>query len=223
MEEELKKALGEELYAKVESKINEHNGSDANKEKQIKLANLSSGEYVLKSEYDALNETLKGKETELNTANNLIADFKKDTKGNEDLQSKITGYETDIANLQSQLAETKLNSAVEVALHRANVTDVDYLTYKLNESLKAKNEALELDENDKIKGWDNRLSELKAQFPNMFKSGGSDGYELIAGGKLPESSGQQGMTKSELMKKPYSERAEFQRENPEAYAEIMKS
>lgn len=182
----LKEILDEELYAKVESKINEYNGSEANKEKQIKLANLSSGEYVLKSEYDALNETLKGKETELNTANTLIADFKKDTKGNEDLQSKIIGYETDIANLQSQLAETKLKSAVKVALLSENAADVDYLTFKLNESLKAKNESLELDENDKIKGLDNRISELKAQFPNMFKSGGADGYKLIGGGKLPE-------------------------------------
>lgn len=221
--ENLKKALGEELYTKMESKINEYNGSEANKEKQIRLANLGGGEYVLKSEYDALNETLNGKETELDTANNLIVELKKGTKGDEDMQSKISGYEADIANLQSQLAEEKLKSAVEAALHRADAADVDYLTFKLNESLKAKNESLELDENGKVKGWDNRLSELKTQFPNMFKSGRSDGYKLIEGGKLPESGGQQGMTKGELLKKPYSERAEFQRANPEAYAEIMKS
>lgn len=221
--EDLKKALGDELYTQVESKIKEYNGLDANKEKQIKLANLGSGEYVGKGKFDSLTADLAAKQTELETANNLISDLKKGTKGNEDLQSKITGYETDIANLQSQLAETKLKSAVKIALYGANAADVDYLTFKLNESLKAKNESLELDENDKIKGWDNRLSELKTQFPNMFKSGGSDGYKLIEGGKLPESGGQQGMTKGELLKKPYSERAEFQRENPEAYAEIMKS
>ena len=182
----LKEILGEELYSQLEAKINEYNGSDAGKEKQVKVGNLNSGEYVGKAEYDGLNEQLSGKQKELDAANILIADLKKDTKGNEDLQSKITGYETDIAALQAQLAETKLNSAVKVALYGAKAADVDYLTFKLNESLKAKNEALELDENGRIKGWDNRLSELKAQFPKMFNSDSSDGYKLIGDNRLPE-------------------------------------
>lgn len=73
----LKAILGEELYSQFESKINEYNGSEANKDKQVKIGNISTGEYVNKSDYDALNETLKGKETELATANTLIADLKK--------------------------------------------------------------------------------------------------------------------------------------------------
>ena len=90
--EDLKKALGDELYTQVESKIKEYNGLDANKEKQIKLANLGSGEYVGKGKFDSLTADLAAKQTELETANNLISDLKKGTKGNEDLQSKITGY-----------------------------------------------------------------------------------------------------------------------------------
>ena len=50
----LKEILGEELYSQVESKINEYNGADANREKQIKLANLGSGEYVGKGKFDSL-------------------------------------------------------------------------------------------------------------------------------------------------------------------------
>ncbi len=182
----LKEILGDELYAQFEAKINEYNSSDAGKEKQVKIGNLNSGEYVGKTEYDSVNEQLSGKQQELDAANTLIADLKKNNKGDEGLQSKISGYETDIADLQAQLAETKLKSAVKVALMSANAADVDYLTFKLNESLKAKNEVLELDENDKIKGWDNRLSELKAQFPNMFSSDSSDGYKLIGDNRLPE-------------------------------------
>ena len=78
----LKAILGDELYSQFESKINEYNGSEANKDKQVKIGNISTGEYVSKSDYDALNETLKGKETELATANTLIADLKKSTNGN---------------------------------------------------------------------------------------------------------------------------------------------
>lgn len=74
----LKEILGDELYTQLEGKINEYNSLEANKEKQIKLVNSENGEYISKSEYDALNETLKGTQTELDTANTLaIVIFKK--------------------------------------------------------------------------------------------------------------------------------------------------
>ena len=38
----LKEILGEELYKQFEEKVNAYNGNEANKDKQIKLANLSS-------------------------------------------------------------------------------------------------------------------------------------------------------------------------------------
>ena len=50
----LKEVLGEELFNKVASKINEFNGDEANKEKKIKLANLETGEYVGKNKYSSL-------------------------------------------------------------------------------------------------------------------------------------------------------------------------
>lgn len=214
----LKEILGDELYSQFESKIKEYNGLEGNKDKQVKIGNLGTGKYVSKSEYDALSETLKGKETELDTANTLIADLKKDTKGDEDLQGKISGYETDIANLQTQLAETKLKSAVKVALLSAKAADVDYLTYKLSE----KGEKLELDENGNIKGWEDKLSGLKTQFPNMFESGeNAGGFKVLGDNRLPKNDGGSTLTKSEILKKPYAERAALYAENPEAYNEAM--
>lgn len=50
----LKELLGEELYSQIESKINEHNGNEANKDKQVKLGNLATGEYVSKGKFDSL-------------------------------------------------------------------------------------------------------------------------------------------------------------------------
>ena len=182
----LKELLGEELYAQLESKINEHNGNEANKDNQIKIGNLGKGEYVGKGKYDALDALLKGKQTELDTANGLIAELKKGTKGNEELQGKISGYETQVADLQAELQETKIKSAIKVALLSEKAVDVDYLTYKLNEKLKEKGEALELDENDNIKGWDDKLSGLKTQFPTMFEAAGKDGYQVLGDNKLPE-------------------------------------
>jgi hypothetical protein len=184
----LKEILGEELFKQIEEKINAHNGDEANKDKQIKLANLASGEYVGKGKHEALEALLKGKETELTTANGLIAELKKGTKGNEELQKKITDYDVQVADLQKQLQETKVKAAIKVALLSEKAVDVDYLTFKLNEKLNEKGEALELDENDNIKGWDDKLSGLKVQFPTMFESSAS-GDKKIQENKLPEGDG----------------------------------
>ena len=69
----LREILGEELFKQFETAVNAWNGNEANKEKLVKLANLSSGEYVGKGKYDALNEQLTGKQSELDKANGLIS------------------------------------------------------------------------------------------------------------------------------------------------------
>lgn len=217
----LKAILDGELFTKLETAINAYNGNPENKDKQIKLGNLSSGEYVGKGKYDALNDLLTGKQTELDTANGLIAQLKKGTKDNEDLQGKIAGYESTVQQLQAQLAETKLNSAVKVWLMGEKALDVDYLTYKLTEKLKADGKVLELDEAENIKGRDDLLSGLKTQFPTMFESG-VDGRKILDGGKLPEKDNDSGaMTKAEFLRKPYAERAAYAAQNPEAYKTMM--
>lgn len=132
----LKEILGEELFTQLESKINEYNGNEANKDKQVKIGNLGSGEYVGKGKYDALQEALNGKDAEITNANNLIAELKKASKGNEEMQTKFNEYEQQNAALQAELAETKLKSAIKVALLSEKAVDVDYLTFKLNEKLK---------------------------------------------------------------------------------------
>lgn len=216
----LKELLGDDLYSQIESKINEHNGNEANKENQIKIGNLGKGEYVSKAKHDALQELLNGKDTELKSANDLIAELKKGTKGNEDLQGKITGYETQVAELQKENAELKLKSALKIALLSEKATDIDYLTFKLEEKLKAEGKTLELDDNEKIKGWDDILSGLKTQLPNQFESSTS---KKVEPNRLPKPEDRTSYTKEDLLKKPYAERQKIYDENPEAYKEIMKS
>lgn len=182
----LKEILGEELYAQIAEKLNAYNGDEANKDKQIKLANLGSGEYVGKGKYDALQAQLDGKTTELDTANGLIADLKKGTKGNEELQGKITTYEGQIHQLQEQLQDTKIKSAIKVALLSEKALDVDYLTYKLETKLKEDGKTLELDDADNIKGWNDLASGLKMQFPTQFESAGKKKVDPF---KLPEEQG----------------------------------
>lgn len=213
----LKKLLGDDLYSQLETKINEYNSTKTDKEKQIKLAVIGSGNYVEKNEYEALNGQLNGKQTELETANALIEDLKKGNKSNDDLQSKISEYEEQVVDLRTQLEETKLKSAVKVALMSENAVDVDYLTFKLNES----GEAIELDENGNIKGWQDKISNLKTKFPKMFESGDSGGYKILGDNRLPNGGGETVLTRNDILKKPYAERAALYSENPDAYNEAM--
>ena len=176
----LKEILGEELFAQLTEKLNAHNGNEANKDKQVKLGNLASGEYVGKGKFDALNELLTGKQTELDTANGLIEQLKKGTKGNEELQGKITGYETQVAELQAKLQETKRRYAFDVLLMDSGVTDKDereFLTYKYESKLKEEGKTLELDENEHIKGADGIVESLKTMRPKAFEKAGKDGFE----------------------------------------------
>lgn len=219
----LKALLGAELYAQIEAKINEHNGNEANKDNQIKIANLASGEYVGKGKYDALDALLKGKEAELTSANGLIAELKKGTKGNEELQGKITGYEAQVADLQAQLQETKINSAVKVALLSEKAVDVDYLTFKLNEKLKEKGETLTLDENDNIKGWDALKDGLKTQFPAMFESANGSSMRVLGDNRLPDGDGARNtVTKEQFEKMGYKSRVELRESNPDLYTTLTK-
>ena len=169
-------------YDELVQAINAHNGNEENKDKQIKIANLALGEYVGKGKYDAdiekVNNLLTTKQGELDAANNLISDLQKGTKGNEELQDKITNYESVVVpGLQKQLAETQAKGALKFALLSAKALDVDYLTYKLNEKLKAEGKTLELDENEHIKGWDDLLSGLKTQCPKHFESASGGGID----------------------------------------------
>lgn len=175
---------------------------------------FTASEENLDIRYGKLKTDHDGKLQELTEAQNLIAELKKSTKGNEGLQQKITDYEGQVAQLQAELEQTKLESAIKVELLSSKALDVDYLTFKLKE----KGE-LALDENGKIKGWDDKLAALKTQFPTQFEGEGSKRYEEH---KLPDDQdGGGSYTKEALLKKPYAERMKIYNENPEAYKNAM--
>lgn len=128
----------------------------------------------LKTDYDTLS-TQHGESTK------LIEQLKKDAKNDEALQGKITAYETQVADLQKELDETRLESAIKVALMDAKTDDVGYMAFKLKEG-----GSLELDDNGNIKGIDEKISNLKTQFPSHFDSGNNPGPREIDPKPLPD-------------------------------------
>ena len=152
---------------------------------------------------------------QLEEANALIETLKESTKGQEDAQQKITAYEQQVQQLQTELEKTKVLSEAKFALKDAGALDVDYLLFKLQE----KGE-LALDEHGKLKDWDDKLAGLKTQLPTQFESKG--GKKNIVENKLPgNEGGGDTVTRESLLKMPYNERMKVYNENPEAYKAAM--
>ena len=180
---ELKDVLGEELYKQVQAKIDEQNSKEEDKLKHVRFADLSEGNYISKEKYDSeterLNGLITGKDTEIGNANKLIEELKKASKGDEGMQQKISTYETENARLQKELEDTKVSSALKVALLSAKTDDTDYMTFKIKEMLKEKGEELKIDDDGNIKGWDDMLTILKTQFPAHFESSEGGSRQII--------------------------------------------
>ena len=178
---------------------------------------FTASEENLDIRYGKLKTQHDGKLAELTEAQNLIAELKKNNAGNEGLQNKITEYETLIQQLQAQLKETQIEAEVNVALLSAGVKpdDIDYVTFKL----KAKGE-LEIGEDGKIKGMDDKIAALKTQFPTQFES---NSKKNILENKLPDKKDDgSSVSKESFNKMGYQERLELYKQNPEAYAELTK-
>ena len=165
----LKDILGAELFEQVANAVNAYNGNEANKDKQIKIANLANGEYVGKGKYDALQEALNAKGTELTNATQIIEDLKKSAHEGDDLTTKIAEFETTIKNQQKELEKAKTESALKIELLSAGAKadDIDYLLFKLGNDSDFK---AELDENGKLKGIDEKMKNLKTIYPNQFEA-----------------------------------------------------
>ena len=178
---------------------------------------FTASEENLDIRYGKLKTQHDGKLAELSEAQNLIAELKKNNAGNEGLQNKITEYEAQIQQLQAQLKETQIEAEVNVALLSAGVKpdDIDYVTFKL----KAKGE-LEIGEDGKIKGMDDKIAALKTQFPTQFES---NSKKNILENKLPDKKDDgSSVSKESFNKMGYQERLELFKANPEAYAELTK-
>ena len=152
---------------------------------------------------------------ELAKSQALITELQKGNKGNEELQSKIKGYEDEIANLKKQNEEQKLESALDRVLIEANVQDVDYVKFKIKE----KGAVLKLDDKGTLSGTKELIDDLKVQLPNQFTKNAQKINEI----KLPQSDDNKGVTKEQFNKMSYQERLKLFNENKEAYDELTKS
>jgi len=140
---------------------------------------FTTGEENLDIRYGKLETDFDNLTAQHSESTKLVEQLKAGAKDNEKLQGQITAYETQIADLKKQATEAALAAEIKVALLAAKATDVDYMTFKLKE----KGE-LELDENGKIKGIDDKIAGLKTRYPNQFESASTDDDKDIDVNKL---------------------------------------
>lgn len=174
--------------------------------------------------YPKMKANYEGAVQERDAANATIAELKKASKGQADMQAIITNHEGTIQKLTEQLNQERLNSAIKVGLLSAKAADVDYLTFKLNEKLKADGETLTLDENGNIKGWNDKVDGLRTQFPNMFEEvndgGNPDGFEVVPLPLRKGSGGNDAPTKESFRNMTYEQRVALKQQNEALYRQL---
>ena len=184
-------------------------------------ADMKSNKIYLASEenldvrYNKLKLESEQNAQELAKSQALITELQKGNKGNEELQTKIKGYEDEIANLKKQNEEQKLESALDRLLIEANVQDVDYVKFKIKE----KGAVLKLDDKGNLSGTKELIDDLKVQLPNQFTKNAQKINEI----KLTQNDDNKGVTKDQFNKMSYQERLKLFNENKEAYDELTKS
>ena len=176
----LKAVLGDS-YAGVEAQVNAYN--EKNKDKPIKLANLSDGNYVDKGKYASLDAELNGHKAAAEKANADLEALRNAAKGNEDLQ-------TTIANLQKANTEAAEKFATELkATKEAHLLDTSLMGEKPKnlKALKALIDTSKLNFNgDKIEGLNEQLVTLKQSDAYLFG-------EAVQGGTGAAAFGNQSM------------------------------
>lgn len=191
---------------------------DAMKQNKV----YTASEENLDVRYGKLKTQHESTAAQLTEAQTLIEQMKKETKGNGDLQQKITDYEAQVAALQAALTKTQIETAIKVGLLEGKALDadaVDYLTYQLTKG----GEELTLGDDGRIKGWDDKLAGLKTRYPGQFESAGTGGrkyeeHKLPSGGAPQEPA----VTQEQFNHMGYAARVELRRNDPGAYDRLMK-
>ena len=156
--EVLKDKLSEETYAAVAEEL---------KEKDIKLADLSTGEYVSKGKYDAL-------ETQLNNTQTLLTDTTaklevaiQNAGDNDALKQELENLkntnQTEVANLTAQYESKLKTAAVMAELTKAGANDPTDIMPHLNM------DAITVNDNSVV-GLTDQLEPIKTAKPYLFKA-----------------------------------------------------
>ena len=169
--EVLKDHLSEETYSTVAEEL---------KDKDIKLADLSSGEYVSKGKYEALETQLNNTQTLLTDTTAKLETAIQSAGDNAALKQELENLkntnQTEVANLTAQYESKLKNAAVMAELTKAGANDPADILPHLNMDA--------ITVNDKgIVGLSDQLEPIKTAKPYLFKGETKPGASGLDHGK----------------------------------------
>ena len=136
-----------------------------------------ASEENLDTRYTKLKEQKEQLENDLNDANKLVGDLKKTNKDAEELQQKITDYESKVQQLETERSEERKTYAIKEALQKEGVSDIEYMMFKLGK--------LEVDKDGNVVDLENKVKALKETNPTFFGSEtknnepGAPGFQVL--------------------------------------------
>lgn len=191
-----------------EDKINSFLG----KMKENKI--FTASEENLDVRYKKLKDDFDAKDKEHAKSLTLIDELKKSGVDNEDMQNKISAYESNVAQLKAENEQLKLDNAIKVKLLSLNAkaSDLDYLMFKIKQD----DNKLSLDDNGEIKGLD--LDAVKSSYPNNFEV---ESKKEVDVNNLPNINDKpKEITKEEFSKMGYQDRNKLYKEDLELYKKL---
>lgn len=211
----LKSILGDELYTQFEAAVKAYNEKPENKDKPVKLADLSTGEYVGKGKYSTLETEIANLKEQIKENEKTIETLKKANKDNETLQQTIKDHETTIQTLKTtyegKLKEMTINAAIQ-----SKLTDAKYPDLIIGKFDKTK---LSLSEDGtQVYGIDEQLATIKEQYKDLF-------VPSVKGREPNNNGGSSSGTKNPWSKEHFNltEQGRLLRENPELAKQFMAS
>ena len=116
----LKNVLGDR-YSEFETLIKNYNENPENKDKQVKIADLGSGQYVSKKKYDDAIEAKDNYKTQFDTASEKLKKFEgvDVDKIQQELTQLNLDLETERKNNQQREEEYKFSNELETAIREA--------------------------------------------------------------------------------------------------------
>ena len=169
--EVLKDHLSEETYSAVAEEL---------KDKDIKLADLSGGEYVSKGKYEALETQLGNTQTLLTDTSAKLETALQNAGDSEALKQEIENIKntnkTEVANITAQYESKLKNAAVMAELTKAGANDPNDILPHLDMGA--------ITVNDKgIVGLTEQLEPIKTAKPYLFKGDPKPGASGLDHGK----------------------------------------
>lgn len=149
---DLKELLGEELYNQVVAKAGDK-----------KLAVISDGNWIPKQKFDDANEEKKQYKAQVDTLNQQLGELQGKLKDNEGATATIEQLKQQIADKETELANTRKTNAIKLEVLKSNPNDVADILPHL------KQDVVTIGEDGTIAGLEDQLKGLRESKPYLFK------------------------------------------------------